>query len=249
MGVDLDITERKIAEEYLREISEAQKRFVSDASHELRTPLTSIQGNLDLLLRFPNMTEAERQESFQDALAESRRMSRLVTDLLAISRGEASLIHHQNVQLETILHSAWRTAQTLSKHKHFELGHIAPATVQGDADQLKQLALILLENAVKYTPDGGLIRMESRIDGQHIEFLVSDTGIGIPTEDQPRVFERFYRAGSARRQTSDPGGSGLGLTIAQRIIEAHRGKIALSSAEGQGTKVTVRLPLSDSETH
>jgi PAS domain S-box-containing protein len=249
MGVDLDITERKLVEEYLREINEAQKRFVSDSSHELRAPLTSIQGNLEILSRFPNMLEDERQQSLRDALAESHRMSRLVTDLLAIARGEASHANHQAVQLETILNSAWRTAQTLSKsnRKRFELGPIAPVIVRGDADQIKQLALILLENAIKYTPDYGSIRFESRIQEQHVEFVVSDTGVGIPIQDQPRVFDRFYRAGSAHARIGDPGGSGLGLTIAKRIAESHGGTILLSSTEGQGTTVTVRLAISSQE--
>jgi PAS domain S-box-containing protein len=247
MGVDLDITERKLAEESLREINEAQKRFVSDASHELRTPLTSIQGNLDLILRFPNMLEDERQQSFQDALAESRRMGRLVADLLAVARGETGLANHQVVPLETALQSAWRTAQPLSDQKHFELGSIAPAMVHGNADQLKQLALILLENAIKYTPDGGHIRLESCIEGRYVEFIVSDTGFGIPLEDQPRVFERFYRARTAQTRSGDPGGTGLGLTIAKRIVEAHGGTISLSSQEGQGTTIKVRFLMARDE--
>jgi signal transduction histidine kinase len=159
-----DIRERKRAEERMISINEAQLRFVSDASHELRAPLTSISGNLDLLIRYPNMSAEDRATSLQDASNETWRMSRLVNDLLTLARGENGQPRRELLALNEVLESAWRVAFTLSDQRCFELGVIEPSMVLGDADAIKQLAVILLENAVKYTTDGGTIRLESEVD-------------------------------------------------------------------------------------
>ncbi len=239
-----DIRERKRAEARMLSINEAQRRFVSDASHELRAPLTSISGNLDLLIRYPNMSAEDRTTALQDASNETWRMSRLVNDLLTLARGDDGQPRRELLALNEVLESAWRVAFTLSDQRCFELGVIKPATVIGDADAIKQLAVILLENAVKYTSStGGTIRIESEVIGPWAEFAVTDDGTGIPTDDQPHVFERFYRSDRSRSRGSNPGGSGLGLTIAKRIVETHGGEINLESSPGNGTKVTVRLPL------
>jgi PAS domain S-box-containing protein len=238
-----DIRERKRSEERMRSINEAQRRFVSDASHELRAPLTSISGNLDLLIRYPNMPSEDRMTALQDASDETWRMSRLVNDLLTLARGENGQPRLELLALEDILESAWRVACLLSDHRQFILGGIEPSMVLGNADAIKQLVVILLENAVKYTPDGGTVRLGSKVIGACVEFSVTDDGTGIPMDDQPHVFERFYRSDRSRSRGADPGGSGLGLTIAKRIVEIHGGEIGLESALGSGTNVTVRLPL------
>lgn len=228
----------------MRSINEAQRRFVSDASHELRAPLTSISGNLDLLIRYPNMSAEDRATALQDASNETWRMSRLVNDLLTLAQGENGQPRRELLALNEVLESAWRVAFTLSDQRCFELGVIEPSMVLGDADAIKQLAVILLENAVKYTSStGGTIRIESEVIGPWAEFAVTDDGTGIPMDDQPHVFERFYRSDRSRSRGSDPGGSGLGLTIAKRIVETHGGEINLESSLGSGAKVTVRLPL------
>jgi PAS domain S-box-containing protein len=238
-----DISERRLTEDKLHAVYEAQRRFVSDASHELRAPLTAIQGNLELLHRHPQMSAEDRTEALQDVWAESGRMVRLVNDLLAAARGESREMRHEPISLEDVLAAAWRGAQTLSDDRHFELGQLLSATVLGDPDAIKQLALILLENAVKYTPNGGTVRLEATVNSEWAEFRVADSGIGIPAEDVPHVFERFYRADPSRSRGSDPGGSGLGLTIARRIVEDHGGEIRLESEVGKGTVFLVRLPL------
>lgn len=242
-----DVTAERQAVERLHEINAAQQRFVSDASHELRAPLTSIQGNLDVVMRYPNMSPEDRSESLTDAISETKRMARLVQNLLAVARGEAEGAQHETVQLDSVLASAWRVAQTLSETRNFELGSLEPALVEGDRDQIKQLALILLENAIKYTPDGGTVRLEAQVTDGQAEFCVSDSGGGIAAEDLPHVFERFYRADRARTPDSDPGGTGLGLTIAKRIAENHGGGIRLESAIGIGTTFWVRLRLSTND--
>ncbi len=238
-----DIRERKRAEARMRSINEAQRRFVSDASHELRAPLTSISGNLDLLVRYPNMSAEDRATALQDASDETWRMSRLVNDLLTLARGENAQPRRELLVLNEVLESAWRVALTLSDDRCFELGDLKSAMLLGDADAIKQLAVSVLENAVKYTPNGGTIRLESEVIGPWVEFSITDNGTGIPRDDQPHVFERFYRSDRSRSRGADPGGSGLGLTIVKRIVEIHDGEIRLESALGSGTKVTIRLPL------
>jgi PAS domain S-box-containing protein len=219
-----------------------QKRFVSDAAHELRAPLTSILGNLELLTRFPDMPGDERGTTLSEAIAESRRLARLVQDMLSLSRGEEPNQTDEVVRLETELESAWKIAQTLSQQRQFELGPLEPATVKGNRDALKQVALILLENAVKYTSDGNTVRLSLNASTGIAEFRVSDTGRGIAPEDQARIFERFFRADRARNRGNDQGGSGLGLSIAKQIIENHGGTIRLESSIGVGTTVIVGLP-------
>ncbi|MBI3962132.1 MAG: HAMP domain-containing histidine kinase [Deinococcus sp.] len=222
---------------------QAQQRFVADASHELRAPLTAIQGNLELLRRQrATMSEAERQEALTETEREAARLARLVADLLALARADAGVpLQRYRVELDRVLLDAFSEARQLVRGQTLELESFEPAQVMGDADRLKQLLLILLDNALKYTPAEGKVLLGLRRDGSTAEVIVRDTGVGIPPEDLPHVFERFYRADPARAR--DPGGTGLGLPIAQWIAEQHGGRITLQSQLGQGTIATVRLPL------
>ncbi|MCL6526031.1 MAG: HAMP domain-containing histidine kinase [Thermaceae bacterium] len=226
-------------ERRLRELVEAQKRFLADAAHELRAPLTAIRGNLELLLRFPQMQAEERKEALHEAEAEAARLERLIHDLLSLARGEAGLgFEFSEVPLHEVVLEAWNEARHFGKGHGFELDGLEPAWVQGQRDRLKQLALIFLENAVKYTPPEGHIRLSLRCQDQSVLLRVSDTGPGIPREDLSRIFERFYRV----RRPNDPGGSGLGLSIARWIVEGHGGKIWLESELGKGTVACAQLP-------
>ncbi|MER3553376.1 MAG: hypothetical protein C4331_03240 [Meiothermus sp.] len=248
VGMAVDITERKRAEDALREserryreLAEAQKRFVSDASHELRAPLTAIQGNLELLQRF-QMNPADREAALEEAAREAARLGRLVGDMLALARGDAgSKLKKEPVALKEVLLEAFGDYQRRSKNHRFELGVLEEAQVQGERDRLKQLAVILLDNAVKYTPAGGRIRLELTRNKKLAVFRIQDTGVGIAPEHVPHVFERFYRVDESRNQRS--GGSGLGLSIAQWIVGQHGGDIRLESGLEVGTTVTVSLPL------
>ncbi len=226
----------------LEEASTAQQRFVADASHELRAPLTAIQGNLELLRRRPDMPPAERQESLAEAEREAARLTRLVADLLALARADSGAsIQHVPVDLDAVVLDALRSARPLARGQVLAVDAFEPAPVVGDADRLKQLFLILLDNALKYTPSGGRVSVRLSCTRDSATVTVCDTGVGIPAEALPHIFERFYRADPARAR--DPGGTGLGLPIAQWIVEQHSGAIHVESTPGRGTKISVRLPL------
>jgi PAS domain S-box-containing protein len=232
------------SEEKYRTLAESQKRFVADAAHELRAPLTAIQGNLDLLERFKDMTTEDRDEAISEAAREAGRLARLVNDLLALARGDAGArVRHEPLHLEAVLREAFTSAQGFAKGHTLKLGELGSAQVQGDPDRLKELFLILLDNALKYTPPTGYVRLSCAVQDGVVEVRVEDSGVGIAPEDLPQVFERFYRADHARTPGSDPGGTGLGLSIAQWIVGQHGGTIHLESELGQGTVAVVRLPL------
>ncbi len=219
---------------------QAQKQFVADASHELRAPLTAIQGNLELLERHPEMDEADRREALGDARREARRLTQLVADLLALARADAGVpIRRERVELDRIVLGVVGEVRQLAHGQHVNVDGIEPVEVVGDPDRLKELTLILLDNAIKYTPPAGAIAVSLHRE-DHAAFLeVHDTGIGINEQDLPHVFERFYRADPARRR--DTGGTGLGLSIARWIGDQHGAQIRLTSAPGEGTRALVRF--------
>ena len=243
-GANIDVTEIKRAEQRLIEVNEAQRRFVSDAAHELRAPLTGIRGNLSLIARYPDMPIEDRVEAAQESEREVGRLTRLIADLLATARGQRPESQFlEEIRLERVLLEAWRGARSLSERRRFDLGALEACLASGDPDALKQLVLSLLENAVKYTPDDGTVRLELRVVDGFAQITVSDTGAGIEPEDLPKVFERFYRTDRARSRLNGPAGTGLGLTIAKQIVERHGGTIWLESELGVGTSAFVRLPL------
>lgn len=220
----------------------SQQRFVADASHELRAPLTAIQANLDLLRRHQEMPEQDKEEALAEAEREAARLTRLVADLLVLARADAggSLKRHP-VDLDSVVLEAFRAARQLAQGQQLTLEPFEPLRIHGDEDRLKQVVLILLDNALKYTPPDGQVTLGLRRQETRAEILVQDTGMGIAPEDLSQVFERFYRADKARGH--DPGGTGLGLSIARWIVEQHGGEITLQSQPGQGTLATVSFPL------
>jgi signal transduction histidine kinase len=225
----------------LEQTYQAQQRFVADASHELRAPLTAIQANLELLEGQPALSPEDRQAAVHEANGEVHRLSALVADLLALARADAGVpLLHQRVELDRVLLEAVGAVRPRVPGPQVRIDTLEPSFVDGDPDRLKQLLLILLDNAVKYTPGEGTVTAGLRGAEGIAELTVADTGIGIPPDDLPHVFERFYRADPARRR--DAGGTGLGLSIAKWIVEQHGGSIDITSAVGQGTVVTVRLP-------
>ncbi len=251
VSVQRDITERKQnqdalqkSEERHRQSSEMQKRFVADAAHELRAPLTAIRGNLELLRRYEHIATEERLEMLSDAEREASRLSRLISDMLSVARGDAAQRADVSpLQFNQLLEQALRGASHLSIDHRLESDKLPNAMIYGDRDSLMQLVLVLLENALKYTPKGGTVRVSLLLEPDWAELRVSDDGPGIASEDLPLVFERFYRVDRARTPGRDPGGTGLGLPIAKLIVEAHAGTVKLESQLGMGTTAVVRLPL------
>ena len=221
---------------------QAQQRFIAAASHELRAPLTVVQANLELLRR-PNgqLSDLERRCAIEESYAEAERMARLVADLLVLARADAGVpIRLERVELDRVLLQVMSGARHLARGHRMMVDAIEPIIVNGDSDRLNQLLLILVDNAIQYTPDGGSIVVRlSRVDDVAL-VVVRDSGIGISTDDLPHVFERFYRADQPR--TRESGGTGLGLSIAQWIVNEHGGSLAVSSTLGQGTTVHVRIP-------
>jgi signal transduction histidine kinase len=243
----------------LEQVADAQRRFVSDASHELRAPLTTIRGNLELLRQRPHLSAEDRAEIIDDAYLESERMATLVSDLLMLARvdaasasrgARATLLDEQLsgrreiVEMDQLAMELYRSGQShlraLRKHINLSVTEIAPVSIMADPGQARQLGMILLDNAIKYTPRDGSINIAVSQIGPFATLTVSDTGIGIREEDFPHIFERFYRADRARER--DEHGSGLGLAIARWIAEAHHGEIKVESAPGKGSVFTVLLP-------
>jgi signal transduction histidine kinase len=221
---------------------DTQQRLVADVSHELRTPLTTIQGNLDLLRRGAAEDPAMRTESLAAIGNETARMRRLVNDLLLLAQADAGLrLQLQPVELDTLLLDVYRQGQMISQGTgvRVRLGAEDQAVVLGDADRLRQLLLNLVDNGIKYTPAGGDVTLTLKREAGWILVSVADTGCGIPQEDLPHIFERFYRADRSRTR---PGGAGLGLSIAKWVAEAHGGEIEVESEQGQGTVFTLYLP-------
>jgi heavy metal sensor kinase len=228
--------------ERLERLFNAQRRFLADVSHELRTPLTTIRGNVDLLRRMGGVDTT----SLDAIQSEAERMSRLVGDLLLLAQSDAGTLPmgRQPVELDTLLLEVYREAQVLAGGVHLTMSEIDQAVVMGDRDRLKQLLLNLVSNGLKFTPEGGRVTLGlGRVASGWARVVISDTGAGIPPDELPHIFDRFYRVDKAR--TRAQGGAGLGLAIAQRIAQMHGGRIEVASdgTNGHGSTFSIWLPL------
>jgi two-component system OmpR family sensor kinase len=218
-----------------------QRRFAADASHELRTPLTSISGYAQMLEEWGLRDPETAREGVEAILQESERMQRLVEGLLALARGdEGAPLEIKHHDLAAVAEEAARTARTAAGEKITVryLPAKQPVDAPFDRTRIRQAASILLDNAVKYTPEGGKVTVAVRETNGWAELEVSDTGMGIPEDQLPLIFERFYRADKARASS----GAGLGLAIARQIAEAHGGRIEVESAPGEGSTFRLLLP-------
>jgi signal transduction histidine kinase len=224
--------------ERLEKLFRSQQQLLADVSHELRTPLTAIRGNVDLMRRL----KTPDPESLDAIEQETARMSRLVNDLLTLARAEVGglPIRRDVINLDTIFLGVYEQLSVIRTPIRVILQEVAPVQVLGDADRLRQLLLNLMTNAIKYTNSGGTVTVGLKHVQKRAVIEVRDTGIGIPADDLPRVFDRFYRVNKAR--TRERGGAGLGLAIAKSIALAHEGDIRVRSEVGVGTVFTVELP-------
>jgi signal transduction histidine kinase len=226
----------------------SQRRFVADASHELRTPLSTIRTNIELLQRAGDeLDPADHDEALVDSLAEIERLSRLVGDLLTLARVDSGLRleRRDEIAVDRLVRDMYRQARLLAlPHEHTVVAEpVEEAVVLGEADYLKELLLILVDNAVSYTPDGGHIRLSVQASGDEVRIAVADNGVGIDAADVPHLFERFYRADTARvRAAGSNRGTGLGLSIAHWIADEHGGRIEVESSPGRGSTFTIVLP-------
>jgi heavy metal sensor kinase len=224
----------------------ALRRFTADASHELKTPLTVVRAGVERAITRPDMPP-ETLAALEETLQEVNRMTELLDSLLTLARadeGRAEL-HREPVDLREIVEEAGETGELLAEHAGVGMEIRLPpdpVVVSVDRSRLRQLALNLIENAVKYTPRGGQVSVELGNNDGRAVFTVADTGIGIAPGDLPHVFDRFWRADSARTRTSERAGTGLGLAICKWIAEAHGGTIDVQSRPGRGTTFTVGLP-------
>ncbi len=222
-----------------------QQQFIADISHELRTPLTVLRGSLEVALEEDRPAE-EYREVIGNALLELRHLTRISQNLLFLARGQSGRItlSFANIDLSKFLSDLGRDVVPAATDRRLTLTVEVPERpvfVFADADRLQQVLHNLLENAMRYTKPGGQIRMRLSAAPGEARIEVSDTGVGIPREDLPFVFERFFRSDRARRAYS--GGSGLGLSIVRWIVEAHKGTVEVESAVDRGTTFTVKLPL------
>jgi two-component system, OmpR family, sensor kinase len=224
----------------LRSALNAQRRFVADASHELRTPLTTIRGNVGLLLKRDDITTEDRAAALHDIAGESERMSRMVQDLLTLARADAGYhLEKAPLDLRPIVQDVSRQAQTLQPTRRIELLDGRAATVRANADAIKQLLWILIDNAFKHTRDDGRIQVELQPGPRWASLVVRDDGTGVAAQDLDRIFERFYQSDASR--TGE--GTGLGLAIARWIAQEHGGRIYAGNNPQGGARFTVELPV------
>lgn len=228
------------------ELDRSRREFVANASHELRTPLTTIKMVIEALAGDEGVTKNEMNKSFLEmAETESTRMELLIKNLLTLSQLDSKTMSFNVREFdleESLAYLAKSLAVNASAHGHkltFD-GAYDPVMIRGDKIRIEQILINITSNAIKYTPDGGRISLRLHDLGDRAEVTITDNGVGIPAEDIPHLFERFYRVEKAR--SSDKGGTGLGLAIAKEFAAAHGGDIRVSSIVGKGTTFTVTLP-------
>lgn len=226
-----------------------QQRFVSDASHELRTPVTVIRGYADMLSRWGRHDEETLQEGLEAIGSETENMQELIEKLLFLARADQKrqILHKELLDMQALVGDVFRKMQMAVDSHHLQLLANEPAMVLADKVTMRQMLRIFLENAVKYTPAGGVIRLSSSRCPENagcLELIIEDTGIGIAEEEQEKIFQRFYRVDSSRtKEAGQPGGTGLGLSIAKWIADRHGIKIRVESQPGTGTRFTLKIPL------
>jgi len=220
------------------------RQFSADASHELRTPLTIMRGEIELGLRSPKSPDDYR-ELLESTLEEIMRLTTIVDNLLTLAKADQGALQatFSEVDLHLLVEELYEDTELLAERKHITIGlrTSAPITIVGDLGRLRQLFLNLIDNAIKYTPEGGSVTLALERRNGAAVFEVTDTGIGIPAEEIQKIFDRFYRVDKARSR--ELGGSGLGLSIARWIAEMHRGSITVTSELRKGSVFTVVLPI------
>lgn len=244
LAIVKDITEKK-------RVENIRKEFVANVSHEFRTPLTLISGFIEMLRMYDNLAPEDRNRSLEILEIETERLKKLISELLLLSKMENRIFSGEqgSVDVEKVLNQVITVLRPLAEKKRQTLGaSIAPGSpiIDGDETWFFHAIHNLVENAIKYTQEGGTIILESHNDEKNIWIAVTDNGIGIAPDDIGKIFERFYRVDHSRG--SQTGGSGLGLAIAKDIISIFDGDISVASEKGSGSTFTLRIPLPGKKT-
>lgn len=228
-----------------KQLQTMRREFVANVSHELRSPLTSILGYAETLLYDPPEDEEQRSRFLVAVVREAQRMQRLVEDLLNLSRIESGRASPQftAANLHNIAGRVLTQLRGQAERAGVNLSNDVPPDLRLECDpgQIEQVVYNLVSNGVQYTPAGGSVTVSAWVEGAKVMLRVTDTGVGIPRADLPRIFERFYRVDKARSRAT--GATGLGLAIVKHIVDAHRGKVFVESEPGHGASFTIELPL------
>jgi two-component system, OmpR family, sensor kinase len=224
----------------LDNVFQTQRRFLSDAGHELRTPVTTILGHANFLRRWPKADADERNEAIKAIISTGEHMSHIVNDLLQLaSSDERKTIETEQIALNDLIEEEYTRATQLSDGLDICLKGTEPLFIMGDRDQIRRVFTNLLDNAIKFTPAGGTVTISLEGVDDKAVVVVTDTGTGIPSEDLPHIFKRFYHANNSHSRQK--GGTGLGLAIVNKIVLAHGGTIEVESVVGNGSTFRVQF--------
>lgn len=248
--------ELRLINKKLQELREIKDKFIAIVSHELRTPVAQIRGYLDLLLE-EQCTEKEREKYLRIIAASTAELEEIVSDMDYLTSMDLSQLklNYSVVSIKEVVDRVVMGFASAVRERRLNLKvQLTPnlPRIWGDRLKLRQALIELVQNAIKYTPDGGQIRIDAAVEGDFLKVRVADTGIGIPEEEQQKIFERFYEVQDTMHHKTGRtefmgGGIGLGLPIAKRIIEAHGGRIQVQSKMGEGSKFTLYLPLKEQQ--
>lgn len=229
----------------LQRTYEAQNQFVSDASHELRTPIAVIQGYANLLDRWGKEDKEVLDEAIGAIKSEAEAMKTLVEQLLFLARSDkhTQKVEMTDLRMNEVIGEVIKETRLIAPNHQILNAYNEEMIIKGDRNLLKEALRVFIDNSIKYTEHGGVIKINSYVKNNKLALEIEDTGTGISKEDLPHVFDRFYRADKSR--TKESGGTGLGLSIAKWIILTHKGNIEVQSKVGKGTKITILLPLKD----
>ncbi|MBR7173563.1 MAG: HAMP domain-containing protein, partial [Clostridia bacterium] len=241
---------RQLAENYntmatqLEKMDQSRNQFVSNASHELKTPLATMKIMLETIIYQPEMPEELRAEFMQDMNHEIDRLTGIITDLLTLTKmdNRQDALKTEDVDMTALTEEILRLLRPVAERRRQTLeSRVTPGIIMtGDRTKLNQILYNLIDNAMKYTQDGGTVRVTLDEAGENLIWRVKDNGIGIPKADQEHIFDRFYRVDKARSR--ETGGTGLGLSIVRQLVKMHGGNISVASEPGQGSCFTVTLP-------
>jgi heavy metal sensor kinase len=225
---------------------ERQRRFMADASHELRTPVAILRGESEVALSKEARSAEEYRESLGVLHQESERLTHIVEDLFTLTRADAGQypLQTRDFYFDELIAECVHSARTLALAKNISLNFegASESPIHADESLVRRMILNLLDNAIKYTPPGGRVKVSCQRVGNEYALSIKDTGAGIPAELQPRIFERFFRVDKARSRSESDGGAGLGLSISRWIAEAHQGRLELTCSDSTGSTFTAYLP-------